>query len=64
MAKKVKKSDFIASGQVAVNRRATFDYAIEITEVLSDLMPLRKRLPPVWNCAVPKSNRCGWARQA
>lgn len=29
MAKKVKKSDFIASGQVAVNRRATFDYAIE-----------------------------------
>ena len=31
MAKKVKKSDFIASGQVAVNRRATFDYAIEET---------------------------------
>jgi SsrA-binding protein len=29
MAKKVKKSDFIATGQVAVNRRATFDYAIE-----------------------------------
>lgn len=31
MAKKVKKSDFIATGQVAVNRRATFDYAIEET---------------------------------
>ena len=31
MAKKVKKSDFIASGQIAVNRRATFDYAIEET---------------------------------
>ena len=31
MAKKVKKSAFIASGQVAVNRRATFDYAIEET---------------------------------
>ena len=31
MAKKVKKSDFIASGQVAVNSRATFDYAIEET---------------------------------
>ena len=31
MAKKVKKYDFIASGQVAVNRRATFDYAIEET---------------------------------
>lgn len=29
MAKKVKKSDFIATGQVAVNRRATFDYALE-----------------------------------
>ena len=29
MAKKVKKSDFIASGQVADNRRATFDYDIE-----------------------------------
>lgn len=33
MAKKVKKSDFIASGQIAVNRRATFDYAIEETFV-------------------------------
>jgi len=33
MAKKVKKSDFIATGQVAVNRRATFDYAIEETFV-------------------------------
>jgi len=31
MAKKVKKSDFIATGQIAVNRRATFDYAIEET---------------------------------
>jgi len=31
MAKKVKKSDFISTGQVAVNRRATFDYAIEET---------------------------------
>ena len=31
MAKKVKKSDFIATGQVAANRRATFDYAIEET---------------------------------
>ncbi len=29
MAKKVKKSDFIATGQIAVNRRATFDYALE-----------------------------------
>lgn len=29
MAKKVKHSDFITSGQIAVNRRATFDYAIE-----------------------------------
>ncbi len=29
MAKKVKKSDFIATGQVAVNRRAAFDYALE-----------------------------------
>ena len=29
MAKKIKKSDFIATGQVAVNRRATFDYLIE-----------------------------------
>ena len=33
MAKKVKKSDFIATGQVAVNRRATFDYASEETFV-------------------------------
>lgn len=33
MAKKVKKSDFIASGQVAVNRRATFDYFEEETFV-------------------------------
>lgn len=31
MAKKVKKSDFISSGQIAVNRRATFDYEIEDT---------------------------------
>ena len=31
MAKKEKKSDFISEGQVAVNRRATFDYAIEET---------------------------------
>lgn len=31
MAKRVKKSDFIATGQIAVNRRATFDYAIEET---------------------------------
>ena len=31
MSKKVKKSDFISVGQVAVNRRATFDYAIEET---------------------------------
>lgn len=31
MAKKVKKSDFISTGQIAVNRRATFDYAIEET---------------------------------
>ena len=29
MAKKIKKSDFIATGQVAANRRATFDYALE-----------------------------------
>lgn len=29
MAKKIKKSDFISTGQVAVNRRATFDYLIE-----------------------------------
>lgn len=29
MAKKIKKSDFIATGQIAVNRRATFDYALE-----------------------------------
>lgn len=29
MAKKVKKSDFIATGQVAANRRATFDYTLE-----------------------------------
>ena len=29
MSKKVKKSDFISTGQVAVNRRATVDYAIE-----------------------------------
>ncbi len=33
MAKKVKKSDFISTGQVAVNRRASFDYAIEETFV-------------------------------
>lgn len=33
MAKKIKKSDFIATGQIAVNRRATFDYAIEETFV-------------------------------
>ena len=33
MAKKVKNSDFIATGQVVVNRRATFDYAIEETFV-------------------------------
>lgn len=33
MAKKVKRSDFIATGQIAVNRRATFDYAIEETFV-------------------------------
>ncbi len=33
MAKKVKKSDFISTGQIAVNRRATFDYAIEETFV-------------------------------
>ena len=32
-AKKEKKSDFIATGQIAVNRRATFDYAIEETFV-------------------------------
>lgn len=31
MAKKVKKADFISSGQVAANRRATFDFAIEET---------------------------------
>ncbi|MBR2274041.1 MAG: SsrA-binding protein SmpB [Alphaproteobacteria bacterium] len=31
MAKKVKKSDFIATGQVAANRRASFDYALEET---------------------------------
>ncbi len=31
MAKKEKHSDFITTGQVAVNRRATFDYAIEET---------------------------------
>lgn len=29
--KKEKKSDFITTGQIAVNRRATFDYAIEET---------------------------------
>lgn len=29
MAKKIKKSDFISTGQIAVNRRATFDYLIE-----------------------------------
>ena len=29
MAKKVKKSDFISTGQIAVNRRASFDYQIE-----------------------------------
>lgn len=29
MSKKVKKSDFISTGQIAVSRRATFDYAIE-----------------------------------
>ena len=29
MSKKVKKSDFIATGQIAVNRRAGFDYEIE-----------------------------------
>lgn len=29
MAKRVKKSDFISTGQIAVNRRATFDYALE-----------------------------------
>lgn len=29
MAKKIKKSDFISTGQVAHNRRADFDYAIE-----------------------------------
>ena len=52
MAKKVKKSDFIASGQVAVNRRATFDYAIEETFTAG------------WNCAVPKSSRCGWGGRA
>lgn len=33
MAKKVKNSDFITTGQVVVNRRATFDYAIEETFV-------------------------------
>lgn len=33
MAKKVKKSDFITTGQVAANRRATFDYALEETFV-------------------------------
>lgn len=33
MAKKVKKSDFIATGQIAVNRRASFDYEIEETFV-------------------------------
>lgn len=31
MAKKVKKSEFIAVGQVAVNRRASFDYTLEET---------------------------------
>ena len=31
MAKKVKKSDFIATGQIAVNRRARHDYTIEET---------------------------------
>lgn len=29
MTNKTKKSDFISTGQVAVNRRATFDYAAE-----------------------------------
>ncbi len=29
MAKKIKKADFISTGLVAVNRRATFDYALE-----------------------------------
>lgn len=31
MVKKEKHSDFISTGQIAVNRRATFDYAIEET---------------------------------
>lgn len=31
MAKRVKKSDFISVGQIAVNRRASFDYALEET---------------------------------
>ena len=31
MSKKIKKSDFISIGQIAVNRRANFDYAIEET---------------------------------
>ena len=31
MAKKVKKSDFISVGQIAVNRRASFDYTLEET---------------------------------
>lgn len=39
MAKKVKKSDFISSGQIAVNRRATFDYALE--EVFTAGLELR-----------------------
>ena len=33
MSKKIKKSDFISVGQIAVNRRAGFDYAIEETFV-------------------------------
>ncbi|MBR2298962.1 MAG: SsrA-binding protein SmpB [Alphaproteobacteria bacterium] len=33
MAKKVSKSDFISKGQVAFNRRAHFDYAIDETFV-------------------------------
>lgn len=39
MAKKVKKSDFISTGQIAVNRRATFDYALE--EVFTAGLELR-----------------------
>ena len=31
MSKKIKKSDFISIGQIAVNRRVNFDYAIEET---------------------------------